>query len=62
MEYLRDRQIIPAFEYLINGIKLFPMHLLDSYLYWSIFVAIVGKTIANKVKIVLPNKIRIRKW
>lgn len=62
MEYLRNRNIIPAASYLVKGVNFYPLLLLDSYFFWSLFVAIVGKTIANKVKKILPKKIRSRKW
>lgn len=62
MEYLRNRQIISASSYLVKGIRLRPWHLLDLYFFWSIFVAIGGKTLTNWIKTVLPKKIRIRKW
>jgi len=55
LRFLRYRQINNARKYLNKGLKLNPWLFFNPYLLWSIFIAIVGVKISDKIIPYLPR-------
>ena len=49
LAFLEIHQFVPAVHNIMKGIRLNPLHIIDKFLYWSLFVAFFGNRISDKI-------------